>query len=262
MRRNTPSTFSVISGAAPNSAIQIYNYSDGNGGGTPFNAYQRAFFDSGAAPVLSSSYPVASAPTANSPFQWAWQQLFIDGALRNISTHVSAGDQGSSGNIANGIANVPNSQASPMALVVGGTSIADLYAAEQDPTLQGVVEAALQGDKAIIFQLVAAGLLTLPSNLAAAAPPSGTDLSDYAHVVLAKMVESVWQRLSLTTADGGPVGNDNPLQGDFGANETGLGGFASGVPIPSYQSDFGLTQSNRSTPDVSASPAATTATTC
>lgn len=250
---------SVIAGAAPTSSLLIYGYyndtATGQLTGTSFNAYQRAFFTtgtSGEAPVLSSSYPVASQPTADSPFQWAWQQLFIDGALANVSSHLSAGDQGSSGNIANGLANVPNSQASPMALAVGGTSIADLYTASNDPTLQSMVQQALQGQQGAIFPLVAAGLLTLPANLADVAPPDLTAPdADLQNDVLTKMFESVWQRLSFTPAGTGfPPGT---LEGGFGANQTGLGGVANGVPSPAYQDNFGLstlTGSTRATPDV------------
>jgi hypothetical protein len=254
---------SVIAGAAPTSSLLIYGYfnaatASGEITGTAFNAYQRAFFTTGTAgtaPVVSSSYPVASQPTANSPFQWAWQQLFIDGALANVSTHVSAGDQGSSANIANGLANVPNSQAAPMALAVGGTSIANLYTAvNQDATLATLVQLALQGDPATIFPLVAAGLLTLPSNLPnVQAPDLLAPDANLQGDVLTKLVESVWQRLSLTPAGTGfPAGT---LVSSFGENQTGVGGPVNGVPIPTYQSNFGLsalTGALRGSPDVAA----------
>lgn len=256
---------SVVSGAAPNSNLRIYGYQTNKGSkpntadvlGTPFNAYQRAFFDpNGAAPVLSSSASLSFQPTPDSPFQWAWQQLFIDGALANVSVHLSAGDQGSSGDIPNGAANVPNSQSSPMALVVGGTSIADLFTALahpedpklSDPTLNALADAVTGRhdtplDLTDLWGLVAAGLTTLPSNLPVTPPGDPTTL-------LQKLVETVWQRNQLTGSAEIP-----PLQYDFGANLTGLGGVADGVPIPSYQSSFGLgtmTDGERGTPDVSA----------
>lgn len=236
---------SVIAGAAPESALKLYGYAVNGSASTAFNAYQRAIFADSSlyAPVLSSSYPIASQPTADSPFQWAFQQLFVDGALANISTHVSAGDQGSSGNIANGIANVPNSQAAPHALVVGGTSIADLHGALKDVTIQAMAEAALQGDPATIFSLVASGLSTLPASLSSEKPADHTD-------VLTSMFETVWQRLQLT-----PKGHEGELEAKFGANSTGLGGTADGVPIPSYQEAYGLaalTDGWRGSPDVAA----------
>ena len=236
---------SVLAGAAPESALNLYGYAVNGSASTAFNAYQRAIFADSSlyAPVLSSSYPIASQPTADSPFQWAYQQLFVDGALANISSHVSAGDQGSSGNIANGIANVPNSQAAPYALVVGGTSIADLHGALKDVTIQAMAEAALQGDLATIFSLVASGLSTLPASLSSEKPADHTD-------VLTSMFETVWQRLQLT-----PKGHEGELEAKFGENSTGLGGTADGVPIPSYQEAYGLTALTdgwRGSPDVAA----------
>ncbi len=241
---------SVIAGAAPTSSLQIYSYLASLGdsdipSGTAFNAYQRAFFDPNNAGVLSSSYPVGSQPTATSPFQWAWQQLFLDGALRNVSVHVSAGDQGSSGDIGNGVANVPNSQAAPTALVVGGTSIADRHTAQhEDVTLSDMADKALAGEAKTIFSLVASGLRTLPANL--------PDIkADDPWIPLASMFETVWQRLELTY-------RHDRYESDFGNNLTGLGGVADGVPIPDYQSAFGLTPTSpygttgRGTPDVSA----------
>ncbi len=236
---------SVIAGAAPKSALNLYGYAVNGSASTAFNAYQRAFFADGSlyAPLLSSSYPIASQPTALSPFQWAFQQLFVDGALANISSHVSAGDQGSSGNIANGIANVPNSQASPFALAVGGTSIADLHGALKDVTIKEMAEAALQGDPATIFSLVASGLTTLPASLSSDKPAENA-------TVLTSMFETVWQRLQLT-----PRCDKGELEADFGANSTGVGGKVHGVHIPSYQEAYGLathTDHRRGSPDVAA----------
>ena len=123
---------SVLASAAPNSTQLLYSF----GEGSPYNAYQQAFFDFTHNPaVVSSSYGSGGQPTANSPFQWAFQQLFVDAALRNISVMIAAGDQGSSGAIANGVANAFNSQSPLWALAVGGTSIANLHSALADPTL-------------------------------------------------------------------------------------------------------------------------------
>ena len=92
----------MVGGAVPNSTQLLYSYLNG----TPYNAYQQAYFDTVHHPsVLSSSHPEGDQPTANSPFMWAWQQLMIDGALANVTTLIAGGDQGSSAAIANGIAN-------------------------------------------------------------------------------------------------------------------------------------------------------------
>ena len=158
---------SVIAGAAPNSTQLIYS----DLGGTPYNAYQQAFFDTVHHPaVLTSSYPIAGQATAQSPFQWAWQQLFVDGALANVSVHMAGGDQGSSANIANGFANVANTHSSPFTLQVGGTSIASLSSALSDTTLAQMLALAQQDDPATVFTLVASGCAPCPSHLSTAAP--------------------------------------------------------------------------------------------
>ncbi len=238
---------SVVAGAVPQSTQLIYSDFSKNGG-TAFTAYQQAFFDSFHHPaVLSSSYPVTNQPTADSPFQWAWQQLFVDGALANVSVHMAGGDQGSSANIPNGAANALNTHSSPFTLIVGGTSIAGLYSARNDTTLTQLTALARQDDPGTVYQLVAAGLRTLPSNLSAAEPtPDGQATT------LEKLFETVWQGLSMeptTALNGQPV-----LGSDFGANQTGSGGVAS-TAIPSYQRDYGLsalTGGHRGTPDVAA----------
>jgi hypothetical protein len=231
---------SVIAGAAPNSSQLIYS----DLGGTPYNAYQQAFFDSVNHPaVLTSSYPIAGQATAQSPFQWAWQQLFVDGALANVSVHMAGGDQGSSANIANGFANVANTHSSPFTLQVGGTSIATFSSAMSDSTLAQMLALAQQDDPATVFTLVASGLRTLPSHLSAAAPQP----SDAA-TTLTALFESVWQALSLT-----PSGST--LDAAFGANQTGSGGVATQVPTPDYQTAYGLaslTHGGRGSPDVAA----------
>src|SRR5882757_6003800 len=231
---------SVIAGAAPNSTQLIYS----DLGGTPYNAYQQAFFDTVHHPaVLTSSYPIAGQATAQSPFQWAWQQLFVDGALANVSVHMAGGDQGSSANIANGFANVANTPSSPFTLQVGGTSIASFYSAMSDSTLAQMLALAQQDDPTTVFTLVASGLRTLPSHLSAAAPQPND-----ASTTLTALFESVWQALSVA-----PSGNT--LDSKFGANQTGSGGVATQVPTPDYQTAYGLaslTHGGRGSPDVAA----------
>ncbi len=234
---------SVVGGAAPNSDQLLYSYLTG----TPFNAYQQAFFDFTNSPkVLTSSWGTFSWPTPNSPFQTAYQQLFVDGMLSNMSVHIAAGDAGSNGTLANGVANVFPSNAPTYALAVGGTSIASVTAAQTDPTLTDKLSLAMINDPATVFGLVAAGLRTLPTNLSTAA-------TDKPSQVLTSLFESVWQTLELT-AD---PDDASILLGEFGTNNAGLGGVNIGLPVPSYQSAFGLlptssTGTGRGVPDVSA----------
>lgn len=234
---------STVAGGVPTSTQYLYALLSG----TPFAGYQKAFFDHEHDPhILTSSYSAQTQATVDSPFYWAWQQLFVDGALRNISVHNAAGDQGSTGYIYNGVSNVTNWQTSPFALQVGGTSIAGRYSAGFDKTLDSQLAAALQGAPAALLPLVAAGLKTLPS-LMPDVPPTPAD----AATTLATLFETVWQT---TTAfpDPPPLGR---VALDFGANEVGSGGIASLVPIPDYQHDFGIssmTDGARGMPDVSA----------
>jgi hypothetical protein len=233
---------SVIAGAAPNSTQLLYSFL----GGTPFNAYQQAFFDTAHhAPVLSSSYPVTGQPTASSPFHWAWQQLFVDGALANVSVVMAGGDEGASATFANGIANLANTHSSPFTLIVGGTSIATLASSLSDSTLAQLESLALQDDLGTVFQLVASGLRTLPSNMSSATPgPAGQATP------LQALFETVWQTLTVTPS------KDNAalLLSPYGGHETGSGGIAI-TTIPYYQRDYGLsslTNGHRGAPDVAA----------
>ena len=158
---------SIVSGSAPNSTLLLY----ADLSTSPYVAYQQTFFDTNNRPaLLSASLPIAAQITATSPFQWAFQQLMIDGVLANISVHLAAGDYGSSGAIANGSSNYPSDHSSLHTLLVGGTSIATLSSALADPTLQALLALALNDDPDIVFSLVAAGLKTLPSTLSSAAP--------------------------------------------------------------------------------------------
>ena len=116
--------------------------------------------------------------TAASPFQTAFQDLFVDGALARVSVQVAAGDQGAAGYYGNGVPNVTNSQAPTFGLAVGGTSLATLNSAMADPTLSAIVAKALTNDPATLLQLTASGLKTLPSHLpdATASNPSSTQM--------------------------------------------------------------------------------------
>ncbi|WP_421997733.1 DUF4114 domain-containing protein [Reyranella sp.] len=235
---------SVIAGAAPNSSQLLYSMLSGS----PYNAYQQAFFDTVHQPaVLSSSFGIIGQRTAQSPFYWAFQQLMIDGVLANVSVHRAAGDLGSSAAIANGAANYPSDHSSPFDLLVGGTSIVGLSSALSDPTLESLLHLALQDDPGTVYALVAAGLKSLPSSLSAAAPgPFG------AADTLTMLFETVWQSLVVEAADR----NHKPvLEVGFGSKQVGSGGLAPTVPIPDYQSAFGLaslTGGARGLPDVAA----------
>lgn len=229
---------SVVAGAAPMSTQLLYQYQ----GGTPFNAYQQAFFATdNPAPVLSSSYAFGSQPTRDSPFQWAFEQLMVDGALNNISTHIAAGDSGSTANHYTGVANLNYSLTATTALIVGGTSIASLAAAQQDPTLTTQASQALNGDRATIFALVASGLRTLPANL--------PDASSSPSTTLVAMFESVWNGYTVEAYDGF-------LNVGLGGHNSGTGGVNTDLPIPDYQLAFGLQPKStsgpgRGVPDVS-----------
>jgi len=249
---------SVVAGAVPNSTIRMYS----DLGGTPFNAYQQIFFDANRPGVLSSSFPIVAQSTANSPFQWAFQQLMKDGVLANVTVHMAGGDEGASAAIANGNVNVTSGHSSPYTILVGGTSIVNLSAALADPTLttpaspavQSMVQLALQNDPGTVFTMVAAGLKTLPSNLSAATPgPEG------AATQLTKMFETVWQELTVTPG----VAHDAPtssgvlkkvdvLEASYGGHLTGSGGVATLVAAPNYQTAFGLDLGGRAMPDVTA----------
>ncbi len=232
---------SIVAGAAPNSTQLLY-------AGSVYQGYQDAIFDTTNRPgVLSSSWSIEGLPTKASPFAWAFNQLMVDGALANVTVHRSGGDGGSSAAAASGGTFMTGDHASPHQLVVGGTSVTDLSSALLDPTVQSKLAAALDGDPAAIFPLVAAGLKTLPSNLSRAAPTPSN-----AGTTLATLFESVWQQLSVTS---GTQGGYSVYEVGYGSNETGGGGIASQVSIPGYQASYGLagmTDGNRGSPDVAA----------
>ncbi len=249
---------SVVSGAVPNSTILMYSDLQG----TPFNAYQQIFFDPNRPGVLSSSFPIVGQSTAGSPFQWAFQQLMIDGVLANVTVHMAGGDEGASAAIPNGNVNVTSGHSSPYTILVGGTSIATLSSALADPTLntptspavQSLVQLALQNDPGTVFSMVAAGLKALPSNLSAAAPgPDG------AATQLTKMFETVWQELTVTPGvannaptTSGVLNNVPVLNVSYGEHLTGSGGVTDLVGPPTYQTAYGLSFAGRAMPDVTA----------
>jgi hypothetical protein len=231
----------IVTGVNPQSPVVLYTGSGYRAGADSdtTTSFQQAYFDDVNDPeVLSSSWGFnADMPAPGSPFLWAEQQVFIDGALRNISTVVANGDAGSSFQFGNGKTNSETSDTSAYALTVGGTSLATVAAAEADPTLTALVAQAMAGDRATIWQLVAGGLDSLPGT---ASP------SDW-------LVETVWNQYTLN-------GSAFVPDYDYLDNDSGSGGVDPSQPIPSYQQDFGLTPTTadsdaltgRGVPDVSA----------
>ena len=157
---------SVISGVAPNSPIYLYGAAARTSAVGNFQAYQNAFFDGTRNPeILSSSYTYFFSMTANSPFQQAWQQLFVDGMLSGVrctspsATRVAerlpAQRRGQ-----RGARTVPT-----YALSVGGTSIATPFSTANDGTLGAPLSAFPCRRPGDALQLVAAGLMTMPTPL-------------------------------------------------------------------------------------------------
>jgi hypothetical protein len=233
----------VVTAINPQSPLIVYA-----GSGTAqdaafntFTAYQSAFWDTTHNPeVITSSFGFTPQVAPDSPFAFAARELFIDAALRNISVFSDNGDGGSGDQFGNGLTNVQTSRASPFGVMVGGTSLSTLSSAAMDATLHNLVALAMADDPATIWQLVAGGLTSLPSEANGAAT----------------LVETVWNKYFL---NGTTIGQGADSTG-FIHNNTGSGGVDPSQPVPSYQSAFGLTPTTsdpdalvgRGTPDVSA----------
>ncbi len=235
---------SVVGTVVPNSDQYLYVGSgDLNGAkSTYFTAYQSAFWqlpdtlsNLSLPAVVTSSWMEFASEAPGSPFYEAYRQLFIDAALQNQSVFLCTGDQGSNGYIANGAANVVASSASAFVVTVGGTSLSVLGAAQTDSSLTTLLAQAQSGDPVVLWALAAAGMTSLPQNMAA---------SDV-------LVEAVWNDLR--------VSGKHIIQGydDFPA---AVGGVDVSQPTPWYQEAYGLTPTTsdpramvgRGVPDVSA----------
>ncbi|MBE7209865.1 MAG: hypothetical protein INR65_02510 [Gluconacetobacter diazotrophicus] len=223
----------VVAAAAPNSDIQLYA-----GGGGVFSATEEAIRDPKRIGVLSSSFTESAHPAPGSPFYAAYQSLFEDAALRNISVFEPGGDGGSSGELATGRPTVGDIANSRWAVVVGGTSTSSLEQAQADPTLQGLAAQVLAGNRASLRNLVAGGLDTMPADGA----------------TIANFVETVWNSYRYDAATG-------TLTRSFLDNRTGGGGIDTSQVEPGYQLAYGIniaglsfdgTQAGRGIPDVSA----------
>lgn len=235
----------VVTATNPQSPLVVYAGSGtkADAQSNAFTAYQSSFWDTANDPaVVTSSFRFATQSAPHSPFLIASRELFVDAALRNISVMNSNGDGGSGDQYGNGLTNVGINRASPYALMVGGTSLSTVGAAMTDPTLATITSAALAGDPAILWQLIAGGLTTLPTTA----------------TLDSTLIETVWNRYYLDGTKLGVPGAKE--QTGFLHNNTGSGGVDSTQPVPAYQSDFGLTPTTsdpqalvgRGTPDVSA----------
>lgn len=242
----------IVTTVNPQSPLVIYA---GSGVGhsarsDAFTAYQAAFWDTVNNPeVVSSSFKSFSRVAPGSPFYSAIQELFVDAALRNITVVNSAGDGGSADQYPNGLTNIPVTHASPYSVVVGGASFSTIQSAGLDATLNGespafpdIVAAAMAGDPATIWLLVASGLKVLPS---------AADAGE-------KLVEAAWNTYSVSVDTHNAALNF--VQPGFFLDYTGSGGVDPSQPQPSYQTAFGLdlhtpdplALADRGAPDVSA----------
>lgn len=225
----------IVTAVSPTSPIAFYAGSGvfGNAHGGVFTAYQAAFWDTANSPeVVSSSWRDFAHFAPDSPFAFAYNELFIDAVLRNLTMINAVGDGGSGDQFANGLTNVDVSHANPYTIVAGGTSLSTLNAATQDPTLTGIAAAATASDPATLWALAAGGLTSIPSS-----KKSG-----------AKLIESVWNGYFL---HGSEIVDKNDNGGGYNQNVAGAGGVDPSQPQPSYQTDFGL---SLTTSDPSALP--------
>ncbi|RVU14981.1 hypothetical protein [Methylobacterium oryzihabitans] len=244
----------VVASASPQSTIGLYAGSgfDDHAQSNSFTAFQAAFWDLVNNPsVVSSSFSLFQQSKRGSPFANAVDELFVDAALRNISVAFAGNDWGSSWNFANGLANVATNSSSPYALIVGGTSLTTLGAAPGDPTVfqdptraASLYDRAIAGDAATLWRLIGGGLSILPSSVSAQ------------HAGQVALLESVWNILQVSE-DQGRYSILPALGSDIAAGD---GGVDTNRPVPTYQTDFGLTPTSvnpgggtgRGTPDVSA----------
>jgi hypothetical protein len=234
----------VVTAINPQSPLLVYAGSGYNAGAhsNAYTAYQSAFWDLAYNPaVVTSSFGYAQQTAPGSPFYFAARELFVDAALRNITVFSDNGDGGSGDMFANGLTNVSTSRTSPFGIMVGGTAFSTLDSATADETLAGIVTAALAGDPATLWQLVAGGLTSLPGSAAGNAA----------------LIETVWNNYYV---QGATIGTPGGHHTGYLHNNTTSGGVDPSQPPPWYQTAFGLTPTTsdpsalvgRGTPDVSA----------
>lgn len=231
----------VVAAINPNASFALYAGSGSASGAhsTTFTAYQSAFWDTINNPeVISSSFWDNRWSAPGSPFFGAYQDLFVDAALRNISVFMAAGDGGSGSQWATGLNNLGYANSSPWTVQVGGSSLTLMQSAASDSTVVNAILTPAQAqDPAVIWGLMQSGLKTMPSALPPASP----------------LLESAWNAYTINH-DKAFVGSS--LTNDF----SGAGGVDTRLAVPDYQSKFGLTPTNsdstggtgRGMPDVTA----------
>ena len=248
----------IVAAVNPNSNLALYNGSgdnavNGNAQASVFTAIQSSIFATasnlgdtqsvGAAPVTTDSWGDGQYLAPDSPFYYAYMQLYVDAALINQTTLIALGDGGSGFQTANGLTTVENNQTSPYNILVGGSSLSTLGTAAIDPTLNGtnpnftpIYNLAMAGDAATLWQLMSGGLSQLPSTAAH---------DDW-------LVETVWNEYE-TTDHQTFVSGSSYLE-----NNSGSGGMDTTQATPGYQLDYGLASAiytslglnGRGTPDV------------
>jgi len=214
----------IIAAAAPNSNIVAYG-----GAGDVFSTMQEAIWGGGAKIAdLSSSFAEADRSSPNSPFYAAYQALYMDAALNNISVFESSGDGGSSYKIATGLPQTDPSHDSTYALVVGGTSIssqkqvgaAGAATTDGGPNINAgiatLAAAAVAGNVTALEILAAGGLTTMPV--------SGGDIKDF--------IQTVWNQYGYNAS--------TSTLSSYSQNQTSTGGVDPNVPTPSYQTNYGI----------------------
>lgn len=236
----------VVAATNPNSDIYLFNGSGNNGNATAsvFTAIQSALWDDTlVASVLSSSFSDNQSMSPDSPFYAAYAQLKIDAALKNVTLFSALGDGGSGNETGNGLTNLAYNMTSPYTVMVGGTSLSTLTAAENDVTIDSsIVAPALAGDPETIWRLMAGGLTSLPTSIAS----------------LQTFIEVVWNQYYV---DGDRITiRNSPFEGGYLVNTTTSGGVDPTQPTPDYQTAYGLApvtsdplaETGRGAPDVSA----------
>ncbi len=236
----------VVASVNPNSDIYLFNGSgyNGNADASTFTAIQSALWDPTLrAAVLSSSFGDDQSMSPNSPFYQAYRQLQIDAALKNVTLFNALGDGGSGNETGNGLTNLAYNETSAYNVMVGGTSLSTLTAAQNDTTLNpSIVAPALAGDRATLWQLMAGGLTSLPTDAA----------------TLQTFVEAVWNQYYV---EGNHITIKNsPFEGGYLVNTTSSGGVDTSQPTPDYQLAYGLhptttgpsPETGRGAPDVAA----------
>lgn len=241
---------SIVAGVNPNSDIALFNGSGLRGNGaqaTTYTAIQSATFPGeGVERVVawSDSFGDLQSMSPHSPFYRAYWELYVDTALANQTAVTALGDGGSSEEFGNGLTNLQYNCTQPFSLLVGGSSLSSLGAAQADPTLvNSIVASALAGDLATIWQLVVGGLDILPANMT-------TSQFQF-------FVETPWNYYNV---DGTVISGTPDFAGGYMKNTTTNGGVDPTQPVPSYQVAYGLNpttsdplaQVGRGAPDVTA----------